>query len=147
MKETYEQRRDEWVEGMKGEPQKPWKGGLLSGRTREALQRRWGFTSVSEEAVLWKNRKGLLVSSACAESELQKGHKSVAWEMEYFQHDWGGICIRWDENLKRRGCNGLACHDKGLGKWGQHKSLSRWIISSLSDRIPEAGLKRGKSLA
>lgn len=38
-----------------------------------------------------KNRKGLLVSSACAESELQKGHKSVAWEMENFQHDWGRL--------------------------------------------------------
>lgn len=50
----------------------------------------------------------------------------VAWEMETFSMT-GGVCIRQGETLKEgfTGCNGLACHDKGIGKWGQHKSLSR----------------------
>lgn len=34
-----------------------------------------------------EEQEGSFMSSVCAESELQTGHKSVAWEMECFQHD------------------------------------------------------------
>ena len=45
---------------MKGEPQKPWKGGLLSGRTREALQRRHRkHLARKKSAELYDGRKRL----------------------------------------------------------------------------------------
>lgn len=82
------QRGDEWVEGMKGGAPEALKGVYRVGEIQEALQRRRGFYQFLRRLFCWRTGRAF-ESSACAESELQKGHKSVAWEMENFQHDWG----------------------------------------------------------
>lgn len=74
-----------------------------------------------------ESRKGILVSSVCAELELGKCHGiyNVGDGMTFSLTR--GICIRRGKNLPWRtepGCEGLAQHGKGLERWCSHQSFS-----------------------